>query len=341
MSRRMILVAVMIGLLWISPSTSFSQDQEYKIGVLANRGPVRVTKDWGETATLLTNKIGKAFTLVPLEYKQIDPWTKEKKIDFVLTNSAMYAELNKLYGVQAIATQVNLYKDQPLDKFGSVILVKVDSPIKTLADLKGKDFACASRSAFGGWLMTARLLRESGMNPDSDLVLKELSAHDNVVYAVLNGAVAGGSVRTGILEKMVQEGSVKMASFRIIHRIEDDFPLIHSTQLYAEYPFAACQHVPAAVKQQVAKVLVAISARDPAATNAGISGWTEPQDYSAVVECLGVLKYGAFKDTAQTPTPRVIEKTGESPPAQPGASSSQEGGPAKTPKVPRGRTSTQ
>jgi len=339
MSMRMILIAVVIGLLWISPSSSFSQDQEYKIGVLANRGAVRVTMDWGETANLLTKKIGKNFTLVPLEYKQIDPWTKEKKIDFVLTNSAMYAELNKLYGVQVVATQLNLYKGQPLDKFGSVILVKNDSPIKNLADLKGKDFACASKSAFGGWLMTARLLKESGMNPDSDVQIKELSAHDNVVYAVFNGAVAAGSVRTGILEKMVQEGTIKLDSFRIIHRMEDDFPLVHSTQLYAEYPFAACQHVPAAVKQQVGKALIGISAKDPAATNAGISGWTEPQDYAAVVECLSVLKYGAFKSMTQAPapTPPAAEKAAESAPAP----AAQETGPARTQKAPRGRTSTQ
>jgi two-component system, LuxR family, sensor histidine kinase TtrS len=323
MNTKIILIMLLIGAFWFAPSLCLSQDQEYKIGVLANRGAPQVIKEWKATADLLSAKTGKSFTVVPLEYDQVTEWTKEKKIDFVLTNSAMYAELNRLHGLQVIATQVNQYKNQPMDKFGSTILVKNDSPIKNVGEFKGKDFACASRSAFGGWLMTVRLFMENGMNPDADLgSLRELKTHDNVVYAVFNGAVAGGSVRTGTLEKMVQEGKVKATDFRVIQQIEDDFPLAHSTQLYPEYPFAACQQVPAAIKQQVAKILIDIPATDTANTSAKIIGWKEPLDYAPVIECLAMIKYGVFKNQAQAapaaiPAVQAPEKVAESTPVPP------------------------
>lgn len=323
MNKKIILIMLLLGVFWFAPSTCFSQDQEYKIGVLANRGAPQAIKEWKAMADFLSAKTGKSFTIVPLEYDQVPEWTKEKKIDFVLTNSGMYAELNKLYGLQVIATQVNQYRNQAMDKFGSTILVKSDSPIKNLAEFKGKDFACASRSAFGGWLMTVRLFMENGMNPDTDLgSLRELKLHDNVVYAVLNGAVAGGSVRTGTLEKMIQEGKVKTTDFRVIQQIEDDFPLVHSTQLYPEYPFAACPQVPSAIKQQVGKILIGIPETDPANTSAKIVGWKEPLDYGPVIECLAKIKWGVFKNQAQAPPAaapvvQAPEKVAESAPDPP------------------------
>ena len=295
MKPRSLVIALLAGLLWVIPSVTHCQ--EYKIGVLANRGPLQAFKEWKATADYLSTATGKTFSIVPLEYDQLPQWTNEKKIDFVLTNSAMYAELNKVYGVQAIATQVNQYKDQPLDKFGSLILVRQDSPVENLSGLKGKSFACASRSAFGGWLMTVRLLQENGTNPDSGFTfIRELKTHDNVIYAVLNGAVDAGSVRTGTIEKMVLEGKINLSDFKVIHPISDEFPLLHSTQLYPEYPMAACRHVPAEFRTLVGRVLVSIPPSEPSITNAKIAGWKEPLEYRPVTECLVQIKYGAFKD---------------------------------------------
>lgn len=294
MLRRLISLGVLAGVLWLFPSLSFAQ--EYKIGVLANRGAGQAFQEWNATAEYLSAKLGKPFTIVPLDDKQLPAWTKEGKIDFLYTNPAMYAELNKLHGVQAVATLVNQVKSVAVDQAASAIIVKRESPIKTLADFKGKDFMCRGRSAFGGWLMAKRLFVESGMNPEKDfLSLRDMNTHDNVVYAVYNGVVHGGAVRTGTLEKMAQEGKIKLEDFRVIHQISDNFPFIHSTQLYPEYPMAVCSHVPSAVKTEVAQALHAMTPSDRAASAANMAGWKKPLDYSPVVECLTLVQYGAFE----------------------------------------------
>ncbi len=291
-----------VAALSLLPSAAVCQD--LNIGVLANRGKVAALKEWKATADYLSAHTGRTFTIVALDYDQLPGATRDKQIDFVLTNSAMYAEYNKLYGIEAIATQVNQHQGQPLDKFSSTIVVKANSPIANLSDLKNKDFACASRSAFGGWLMTVRLLLENGIDPNRDLKsLRELKTHDNVIWAVLNGAVAAGSVRTGILEKMIQEGKIKATDLKLVHQENDGFPLLHSTQLYAEYPFAACRHVPPELKNAVAKALIEIKPSDKAALDTKIIGWKEPLDYAPVVECLVAIKYGAFGKNAQAPVP--------------------------------------
>jgi ABC-type phosphate/phosphonate transport system substrate-binding protein len=144
--------------------------------------------------------------------------------------------------------------------------------------------------------MAKRLFLENGMDPDKDFKsLREATTHDNVVYAVFYGEVDGGAVRTATLETMAKAGKIKLAEdFKIIHQISDDFPFIHSTQLYPEYPMAACAPVPEELKNEVAKALIAMSPSDTAATAAEINGWVKPLDYSPVIDCLSRLKWGVF-----------------------------------------------
>jgi ABC-type phosphate/phosphonate transport system substrate-binding protein len=99
---------------------------------------------------------------------------------------------------------------------------------------------------------------------------------------------------------MVQEGKVEVSNFKFINRISDDFPLLHSTQLYPEYPMAVCQHVPSDVRSLVSKLLLSLPPSDPAVTSAKIAGWKEPLEYKPVVECLTSIKYGAFEESAST-----------------------------------------
>lgn len=339
MKRRSIWIALLAGILWIAPTLSFAA--ELRIGVLASRGAHQVVQEWKSTADYLEAKTGYSITIVPLEYEQVSQWTKEKKIDFIFINPAMYAELNLLYGVQAVATLVNQFNGQPLDQFGLLFLSKSDSSIETIADLKGKSIGCASRDAFAGWLMGVRSLMENGIDPESNFKsVRELKTHDNVVWAVFNGAVEVGSVRTGTLEKMVLEGKVKTADFKIIRRITDGFPLMHSTQLYPENALAACQHVSAEVRKQVGDLVIAIKPTDQPALDAKIAGWKQPSDYRPVVECLTIIKYGVFKDRALPAQVSHSEKTAEV--AVPAPVAAPDLGQTKTPaRLPKGRTSAQ
>ncbi len=269
----------------------------YKIGVLAKRGSVKCLKKWGKTATFLTQKTGDKFEIIPLKFTQIEPSVKNKKIDFVLANSAFFVVLQKKYGVKSIATLINSRQGKALDKFGGVIFVRKDSPIKTLADIKGKRFDCVKYSSFGGAHMAWRLLLENGIDPKKDCAsFTEGKKHDYVVYRVLNQKVDVGTVRSDTLERMEAEGKIKLSDFRIIHRIDDDFPFVHSTRLYPEWPMAVCPHVSDAVANKVAKALLSMKPADPAAKAAKIVGWEQPLDYQPVIDCLKAIKYGPFTD---------------------------------------------
>lgn len=275
------------------PSLGWSQ--EYKLGIQAFKGADKAMKEWKATADYLSAKTGKKFTLAPLTDSELMEGVKQGKIDIFFCNPAIYAEMNKEYNAQAIATMSKLSKTSPTEYVAGSIFVRNDSPVKSLADFKGKEFMTRAQSSFAGWLVAKRHFLEKGINPERDFKgIREAQSVEHVVYAVLNGVVAGGAVMAGTLEEMAEEGKIKMADFRVIDQVSDNFPFAHSTQLYPEFAMAAGAHVPAALKSDVAQALQAMTPSDPAAVSAKVSGWKKPLDYAPVVDCLTIVKYRAF-----------------------------------------------
>lgn len=252
---------------------------------------------WGATAKYLSTKLNDKVIIIPLKFTAIEPMVKSSKIDFLLANSAFYVGMAKKYQARAIATLINSRQGKALKTFGGVIITTKDSPINSLQDIKGKKFMLVKFSSFGGGHMAWRLFLDNGINPKTDFAsFIEGKKHDNVVLAVKNGAVDAGTVRSDTLERMAAEGKIKMADFKIIHQQKDDFPFVHSTRLYPEWPMAALKATPVALADKMAAALKAMDASNPAAKSAKIVGWADAADYAPVRECLKVIKYGPFAD---------------------------------------------
>jgi phosphate/phosphite/phosphonate ABC transporter binding protein len=289
------------GLLCLAASFLFAAVEkaaaEIKIGLLAKRGPEQAMQQWGPTAEYLTGKVGDKVVIIPLKFEAIEPAVKNGQIDFLLANSAFFVEMEKKYGAKPVATMVNSLDGKPMDRFGGVIFVKKDSPIQTLEDMRGKKFMVVDSTSFGGGQMAWKLLLDNGIDPHKDLAaFMEGKKHDNVVLAVQNGVAEVGSVRTDTMERMEQEGKIKMGDFRIINQIKDDFPYVHSTILYPEWPVAALAATPADVAAKVGAALREITPDSAAAKAALVYGWKEPADYTSVRECLTTIKFGAFAE---------------------------------------------
>lgn len=81
------------------------------------------------------------------------------------------------------------------------IIVRVDSGIETIEDLKGKKFAFVSPSSASGGLYPKILLMQHGIDPEKDLAqVIYPGQHPMVVVAVMNGQVDAGAVFEGARE---------------------------------------------------------------------------------------------------------------------------------------------
>ena len=290
-----------IALFPVNRADATAGENPVKIGVLAFRGHEYAVSMWTSTAEYLSAQLPQySFLIVPLRFEEINPAVEKGEVDFILANSSIYVELEYYYGVNRIATMKNFTSEGGYTTvFGGVIFTRSDRmDIQELSDLRGKSFMAVDETSFGGWRVAWRQLKENGIDPYKEFAsLKFGGTHDDVVYAVRDGAVDAGTVRTDILERMSHDGKIEMRTFRILNqKIHEGFPYVISTRLYPEWPFAKVRHTPDELAQKVAVALMNMPEESPAVRNAKIAGWTIPLDYGPVHESLRVLRVGPYKD---------------------------------------------
>ncbi len=288
------------------PGLAQTSESLVKIGVLAKRGPEKCLEQWTPTAHYLSSLIPEySFVIVPLDFKTIKQDVERGAVNFVLANPAIYIDLEFHYGVNRIATMVNLRQGNPFTEFGGVIFTRADrADIKTLADLAGKTFVAVEDNSFGGWIMAWRELVAHGLTPRDDFAALNFAAtHDGVVQEVLTGKADAGTVRTDTLERMAQEGLIGLEQFRVIDdhlhdrmeaRFSPAFPFLHSTRLYPEWPFAKVQGTSDLLAKRVAVALLNMPADHEAAITAQVAGWTTPLNYQPVHECFRDLEIAPY-----------------------------------------------
>ncbi|MGI9316360.1 MAG: sensor histidine kinase [bacterium] len=284
-------------------------EPEYKIGVLAFRGHAAAIHQWSETANYLSAEIdGASFRVVPLDLTEMSDAVASDELDFVLTNTGHYVDLEARHGISRLSTIRNLRQGTIITEFGAVIFTRSDHPvIAELEDSAGHSFVAVSANAFGGFQMAWRELIDVGVDPFSDFESLNFSGfpQDNIVYAVLQNKFDIGTVRSDVLERMALEGKIDIDNVRILNQQSNQsYPFLHSTRLYPEWPFSKARHTPQDLAQSVTVALLKLNSESTAARSASIAGWTIPLDYGSVHELFRELEIGPYKRSEK---PRLEE----------------------------------
>jgi phosphonate transport system substrate-binding protein len=85
------------------------------------------------------------------------------------------------------------------------ILVKADSPIKSVADLKGKRIAFPEQTSASGYYYPSALLKKEGIDPELDITPTFTGGHDSAVIALLKDSVDAACGYDDIREKLARK----------------------------------------------------------------------------------------------------------------------------------------
>lgn len=282
-----------------------------RIGVLAHKNYDSTHIMWDATAEYLNTKIPEYdFHIIPLRFEEFPPYLRDKKIDFVITNSAYYVDLENSYGISRIATLKNRdFNGKSQTQFGGIIFKRAsNSTIQHVEDLKNKKFAAVDVESFGGWIMVLRELKEKNIDAD-DLKTTFYGTHESVVFAVLEGKADGGTVRTDTLERMAAEGKINLNDFTVLDQKNySDFFYQVSTRLYPEWPIATTNHTKNFLAEKVAVALISMGEESESARASKSMGWTIPLDYQSIHECLRELEMGPYKNIKKDAFVYFIER---------------------------------
>ena len=209
-------------------------------------------------AAYLEKKLGRRIVASHVNTFDFVERAQRKEFDVLQSNGYIYVNVKEKTGGTLLAREVK--RDTGKDT-GGLIVVRADSPVRSLADLKGKKMAFGPVLSPGGYLTQYYTMLSAGLDPEktfgSYTFLPGAWQHEKVVYSILFGAVDVGAVKVGDIERMEAEGKVRGSDFRVIAASE---PVPNCT-------FFALAHVDAGTAGQVREALLALSPRDFVAVN--------------------------------------------------------------------------
>ncbi len=216
----------------------------------------------------------------------------------MLVNPYDYAWLEATRGVSRIATLRPRDMGDIAPMFGAVVMVRADSTLRTLEDLRGKVLASPAPDAFPT-LMIQRELHLLGHDPARFFAAMEHTGlpHSRIVERVLGGQVDAGILRIGVLEEMVAQGRIGAGEYRVLSppvAVPVAFQL--SSRLYPEWPLAIASDIEPSLARHILRALLDLEPEAPEAIAANIDGWAPPLDYSGVTALMHDLRVGPFSD---------------------------------------------
>ena len=268
--------------------------KSYTIGILAKRGVSYTIERWEPLIEHMNFELSHYNLIMkPLSFTEVEEAVKNGTVDFVLTNSMQYVQLEAKYGTSRLATLVNDSFLPPVNDYGAVIFTHVDNKeINKLEDVRNKTFGAVNPVSFGGWIMAKKTFLDYGIREKDFKSLSFLQTHDNVVEAVLSKRVDVGTVRTDTLETLSRSGKVDLKKIKILNPLYHyKFPYLASTQLYPEWSFAKMQNTDNIVSGAVLSDLL----HPEHFQDTSLQSWSIPLNYKPVHDLLKKLQLEPYK----------------------------------------------
>lgn len=148
-------------------------------------------------AQYLSEKLGcEVNVTLATDYSTIVEAMSSGKVDIGIMPPAAYVQARDLGAAKAVLTsQLGAYdpktelpiKGQLTGTFKGEILVKANSSISSLKDLKGKKIATLSPNSASGYIYPVAEMKDIGVNPAKDCTLTTVNDIPSEMTAVLNG----------------------------------------------------------------------------------------------------------------------------------------------------------
>lgn len=189
----------------------FFQERTYSVekpvvhfGVIPRYNPLIMYKRYQPIMDYLTQNTPYTFELkISRDYPEAVRFLKDGVTQVSSLGDVTFAEANLQY--EAVPFLKPLNKDgKPF--YRSAIVVRQESPLKSIRDLRGKSVAFGSAHSTSGNLIPRYLLWDHGVRIQDLRRWTNLGHHDAVAKAVLKGQYDAGAVKDVVAEKYQKHG---------------------------------------------------------------------------------------------------------------------------------------
>jgi phosphonate transport system substrate-binding protein len=254
----------------------------FRLGILGGELPTMRLRDHACLKARAERALGVPVELfASRDYSGVNEGLRAGTLDAAGLGAAGYAELF-LEDPDLIEPLVTVKEEDGLLGYYAVLLVRADSPYRTLADLRNRSLAFTERLSTSGFLIPAYELTRQGYGADFFGRVGFAGGHPQAVGSVLSGEYDAGitwsslsgdfdkGYSRGNLRRMVDRGMLDMSDVRILWQ----------SSLIPEGPYVARKALPEEPKDLFRQVLLDLADRDRSCFEGIVGG--QAVDFEAI-----------------------------------------------------------
>jgi phosphonate transport system substrate-binding protein len=254
-----------------------------KIGVL----PAQKAKDQQRMIQQFDNYLEKSLNRtidvkLAKNYNQAVDWLVKEEVDIAYLGPVTYLQaLDRGAKIEPLVAPIDKSTGQPW--YRSCIIVKSDSSIKTLTDLRNKRFSFVDKSSTSGYLMPMAAFNKLSINPEQDFSQVIYTGnHTKSMEALENGIVDAAATNIAAYLKQQKKSKLTSENSRILWTSS---PLPHS-------PVVASKKLPPDLIKQLKKAFLNTPDGMEDVTGTESAGYTlvSPSDYEQIQQIRKDLK---------------------------------------------------
>jgi phosphonate transport system substrate-binding protein len=214
-------------------------DKQLSVGMIPDAGATQVSiQEKDPLRNYLSQHLGQPVNLIiPTNYNATVAALGNGSLDFAYLGGLTYVKAHKQYGVVPLVQRTSDLE------FHSLFITGANSSIKSLADLKGKNFVFGDINSTSGHLMPYLELKQAGIDAEKDFKYRYSGSHPATAKAVESGAADAGALDESVYNAMIAEGKLDKTKVRVFY----------TSKPFLDYVWVARKDVSKADQEKFAK----------------------------------------------------------------------------------------
>lgn len=185
-----------------------------RVSAIPDEAPTELQRKFTPLGDYLAKATGLKVEFIPVtDYAAVVEGLATDKLDLAWLGGFTYVQAR----IRTHGGAIPIVQRAEDATFTSRFIVPIDSPAKTLADLKGKTFAFGAPSSTSGSLMPRYYLLQAGIDPERDFKSVAFSgAHDATVAFVAAGRAEAGVLNASVMDKLLESHNANVAKVRVL-----------------------------------------------------------------------------------------------------------------------------
>lgn len=197
-------------------------EEVIKMGIFPRKPALETTQAYEPLAKYLSSKIGKRVELVvSKDFQAFWEGVKKREYDLVHYNQYHYVKSHKELGYDVIL----MNEEFGSPKVNAAIIVRKDSGINSVSDLKGKKILFGgNKQAMQSYIGAVQILKQNGLK-SGDYAEEFAVSPPNVILAVFNKMADAGGIGEVLLQLQKIKEKVDVSQLKVLAR-GDELPML-------------------------------------------------------------------------------------------------------------------